>query len=55
MRRADSGVTTQDLLWVTSAAIEDGNGAAAIEVYLDRIPSALWMDIFSELCDLRVH
>lgn len=53
--RADSGVTTIDLLRATAAAIEDGNGADAIDVYLMRIPSALWLDIFCELCDLRVH
>ena len=53
--RADSGVTTFDLLRATAAAIEDGNGAAAIDAFLLRIPSALWIDIFCELCDLRVN
>lgn len=55
MKRAASGVTTHDLLWATSAAIEDGNGEAAIDAFLDRIPSALWMDIFADLCDLRIN
>lgn len=53
--RAESGVTTYDLLRATKAAIEDGNGFEAIDVFLLRIPSALWMDIFCDLCDLRVH
>lgn len=53
--RADSGVTTFDLLRATSAAIEDGNGMEAIDAFLLRIPSALWLDIFCDLCDLRVH
>lgn len=53
--RSRHGVTTEDLLRVTAAAIEDGNGREAILVFTDRIPSELWIDIFCELCDLAIY